>query len=88
MPTLVDEQAHLLAADRHLRLAVYLIAAQEARVAGCRASGLDARLSEELLGTMHQTLRNFIVHRQAICDAIEAEHRSACLPACDRLTAS
>jgi hypothetical protein len=25
---------------------------------------------------MHQTLRNFIVHRQAICDAIEAQRRS------------
>jgi hypothetical protein len=76
MPTLTAEQAHLLAADRHLRQAGYLIAAQEVRVAESRASGQDSRLSEELLRAMHQTLRNFIVHRQAICDAIEAERRS------------
>ncbi|MBT2794025.1 hypothetical protein [Paraburkholderia strydomiana] len=76
MPSLIDEQADLLAADRHLRLAVYLIATQETRVAEGRAAGWDTRLAEALLGTMHQTLRHFILHRQAICEAIEAERRS------------
>lgn len=76
MPTLAEELTHLGAANRHLRLAVYLVATQEVRLAECQAAGRDSRLHEELLEVMHQTLRNVIEHRQTICDAIEAERRS------------
>jgi hypothetical protein len=49
------------------------------RRSGPHGAGLahDTQLSEALLETMHQTLRNFIAHRQAICDAIEAECRAS-----------
>ncbi|MEK6289846.1 MAG: hypothetical protein V4793_00425 [Paraburkholderia tropica] len=76
MPSLVDEHSHLRAADDHLRTAVYLISAQEDRLARYRAARLDTRLPEELLFTMHAILRSFIAHRHAICDAIELESRS------------
>ncbi|WP_198398895.1 hypothetical protein [Burkholderia pseudomallei] len=78
MPTLIDEHSHLRLANDHLRTAVYLIAAQEDRLARYCASGLDTRLPEELLFTMQAILRNFIAHRQAICDAIELGRRSLC----------
>ncbi|BBQ02444.1 hypothetical protein BSFA1_75720 (plasmid) [Burkholderia sp. SFA1] len=58
MPTLAEELTHLGAANRHLRLAVYLVATQEVRLAECQAAGRDSRLHEELLEVMHQTLRN------------------------------
>ena len=77
MAALLDENSHLRAADAHLRTAVYLISAQEDRLARYRAAGLDTELPGELLLTMHAILRTFIAHRHAIQEAIEAERRSS-----------
>jgi hypothetical protein len=57
----VDERSHLRAADDHLRLAVFLLSAQEDRIARERAAGLDTQLSGELLFIMQAILRSFIV---------------------------
>jgi hypothetical protein len=76
MLTRVDEQSHLRAADDHLRLAVFLLSAQEDRIARERAAGLDTPLSGELLFNMQAILRSFIAHRQAILDALDDERRS------------
>lgn len=73
MSRLVNERAALLEADRHLRTAVYLIAAQERRVEQHRAAGLQTIQSEELLRTMNAILRTFIAHRQQILSAIAFE---------------
>ncbi|RKU01167.1 hypothetical protein C7H84_22585 [Burkholderia sp. Nafp2/4-1b] len=78
MRTLVDEHAHLRAADDHLRIALRLVSAQEDRVARGRAAGLDTELSEELLCTMRAILQSLIAHRNAICRAIEVEGQSPC----------
>jgi hypothetical protein len=78
MLTIADELSHLRQADDHLRTAIYLISAQEDRLARYRAAGLDTRLSEELLLTMQEVFRSFLVHRQAICDAIQFKRRSLC----------
>jgi predicted nucleic acid-binding protein len=72
----VDEQSHLRAADDHLRLVVFLLSAQEDRIARERAAGLDTRLSGELLVTMQAIFRRFIAHHQAILDALDNERRS------------
>lgn len=71
MLTLADEEAHLRSANEHLRSAVYLISIQQDRVERQRAMGLDTVVSDALLSLMNATLRNFIQHRQAICEAVE-----------------
>lgn len=70
MLTLSDEEAHLRSANDHLRNAVYLISVQQDRVERQRAVGLDTVLSDALLSLMNATLRNFIQHRLAICEAV------------------
>ncbi|MCW3640458.1 hypothetical protein [Burkholderia cenocepacia] len=79
MLTLADELAHLRSADDHLRNAVYLISVQQDRVKRQRAAGLETALSEGLLSLMNATLRNFIQHRVAICEAIKIARRAALL---------
>ena len=76
MPRPVDDRSHLSqlhVADDHLRMAVYLISAQEDRLGRYRAAGLDTQFPEALLATMQAILRSFIGHRQMICDALELE---------------
>ena len=70
MLTIVEELSHLRAADDHLRTALYLVSAQEDRLARLRAAGLDIRQSEQLLLVMQAIFRSFLAHRRAICDAI------------------
>lgn len=76
MPTPVDEQAHLRAADDRLRLAVFLLSAQEERIAQEMVAGLNTQLSGELFLTMQSILRSFIAHRQAILNAIDDDQRA------------
>ena len=64
------ETSLVSAADNHLRAAVYLVSAQENRLARCRAAGLDTLRAEQLLIAMHAALRNLISHRQVIRDAL------------------
>lgn len=78
MTGILDERAALLDADRHLRTAVYLIAAQQSRVMQYKVAGLKADAAEELLCVMNTILRTFVVHRQQILDAIaieQAQHK-------------
>jgi hypothetical protein len=63
---------------RSFGLAVFLLSAQEDRVARERAAGLDTALSAELLFTMQAILRSFLVHRQAIFDALDDQRWSPC----------
>ncbi|RQS63551.1 hypothetical protein DID96_29585 [Burkholderia sp. Bp8963] len=78
MFTPADEHSHLHAANDHLRVAVYLISAQEDRIARHRAAGLDTQLAEDLLSTMHAILRSFILHRLIIGKTVEREHGLLC----------
>lgn len=71
MLTLADEEAHLRRANDHLRNALYLISVQQDRVERQRAAGLDTTVSDALLSLMNETLRNFIEHRLAICEAVK-----------------
>ncbi|WP_081060269.1 hypothetical protein [Burkholderia territorii] len=73
MSRLGHERAALVEADKHLRTAVYLIVAQEHRIARNRGAGLDTSLSEDLLCTMNSILRTLLAHREQIVRAIEAE---------------
>ena len=76
MLTIADEETHLRSVNDHLRKAVYLIAVQQDRVERQRAAALDTASSSELLSLMNATLRNFILHRQAIWEALErARHQ-------------
>lgn len=75
MLTFADEEAHLRSANDHLRNAVYLIAVQQDRVERQRAAAQDTASSDALLSLMNETLRNFIQHRQAIYEALEAARR-------------
>lgn len=76
MRNLSYAESTLIVADRHIADARRSIAAQTARVGQWKDWGFDAKVPEELLDLMEQTLTAFLTHRSLIVDEIERQRRA------------
>ncbi len=65
------EERHLALANEHIAIAEANIAKMEDLVQSLEDSGRDAGAQEKLLAMMLVTLRQFLVHRNMILEAID-----------------
>ena len=71
---MVDERAHLIQANRHIREGRDRIADLEDRIAARQRRDVPVDLAEKNLATMRQTLELMVGHRKLIRAAIRREN--------------
>lgn len=70
MMSLQDELARLEQADRHIADATARIASHESLIESGDLPDVEKRRAEELLAAMQATLAQFLLHREAIVEAV------------------
>ncbi|MDR4307593.1 hypothetical protein IHQ68_13290 [Chelatococcus sambhunathii] len=66
---MVDENAHLAEANRHIALAERLIGEQRVRILEIEEVGGDLVEAERLLKNLNDTLEQLLIHRRMIIEA-------------------